>query len=116
MESFRSRLEEAGRLFFGWAVGWGDFVESQEKRKMGREVPWGLREHRFSRCFCWFSGNKGGISNHGPPKPTFFVVFMVNNLVLGGQNFYFLWFWGLMECYIVFFPPRLWEKGYLFGE
>ena len=83
---------------------------------MGREVQRGLREHRFSLCFCWFSGKTDISPTMGPPKPIFFEVFMANNLVLGGQNFYFLWFRGLMEYYIVFFPPRLWEKGYLFGE
>ena len=35
--------------------------------------------------------------NHGPPKPTFFEVLMVNNLVLDGQNLYLSWFWGPME-------------------
>ena len=31
----------------------------------------------------------GLLSYHGPPKPTFLEVFMVNNLVLGGQNLLF---------------------------
>ena len=39
---------------------------------------------------------------HAPPKPTFLEDFMVNSRVLGGQNLYSSWLWGLM-VYIVLF-------------
>ena len=57
-----------GVIFF-WFFG------SQEKRKMGREVPWGLREDRFQPILLLVQWKNGCISNHGPPKPIFLEVF-----------------------------------------
>ena len=55
---------------------------------LGLDLGW------MSRWWKWM--DEWVISYHGPPKPTCLGVFMVNSLVLGGQNLYFSCFWGLM--------------------
>lgn len=96
---FRSHLEEAGRLFFGWAIGSGNFflifLGRKEKRKMGREVQWGLREDRFGSVETWM------YLQPWAPQTITFRGFLVNNLVFRGQNFYFLL---VLGAHIVFFP------------
>ena len=51
---------------------------------------------------------------HGPSKPTFLEVFVVNNLGRSGQNLYFSWFWGLMVGTVTgitvsFHPENKWS-------
>ena len=66
-----------------------------------------------ARCAAegWFlkRGFSGGILiaiAHGSPRPTFLDVFMVNNLVFGGQNHYFsMGFGGSWYTYLGLLPP-----------